>query len=890
MAFKIAVVMPAYNVGKYISEALDSLIKQSLAFKDNIQVIIVNDKSQDNTREIAETYQEKYPNNITVINNEENRGPAYSRNVGLKHVDAEFVNFLDSDDYISKGAFKKAYDFLKANPDVNIVSIPIHFFGVKKGPHTLNYKFEKTQVINLHENPDYIQLSGPSSFFRSSELKFYHFNENLRVSEDPLLINQMLIDNPKIGFIHDEKYFYRRSDDFNSLIATSTHHKSYFTTRVDEYFIKLFDYALKRLQRVPRFIQHVVMYDLQWILEIRFIHLIMSQDEINQLYGKIFYLLSYIDDEVIWAQLSLPVELKEHIILLKHHKRDYLVNKDDYQADLNINTLFIDNFEFLSKNELYISGILTNYKKDTEIEAVINGKVIKTTELNFPHRRNFSLNFDYAYNHDFEVTLPIDGNTTISFKANDKDLTLDYNHPSRLTRTSMYKLSKDYIAIDKTDSIEITDKSASKVISLESKVIRQILKEKKQGWRTGVILRLLYFLTYPYFKGKTMWVFMDIPTASGDNGFFLFEYALEDKDLKDISKYYVFSKTHHVGSNLPEMEYKYMAGSKTDKIKKLLGFESESEEYRQLKKVGKILPHKSIKHRLYMLFADMIITSHPDNTIIYPFWGNYPHLAGLSKSKTVFLQHGVTKDNISHWLNMYDKRIDLIVTVSDKEKESFLDPDYGYDESVIQVLGFPRFDRLQKMEDKKEIVFMPTWRRQYDSFEDEQFRGTNYFRAINEVVSDDEFIAFLNSKGYDFIFKPHRNLMKFLHNFKVSDKIRMGSETSYTDIFNHSSIVISDYSSVVFDFAYLEKPVIYYHPDKDYHFDVDRAYFRYDTMGFGPVCRAKGQLEAEIINIIENGCEMDDTYKKRVADFFKYRDKENSRRVIDAILNISDYY
>ena len=150
LGFKFAVVMPAYNTGDYISKALDSLINQSLDFKKNIQVIIVNDASLDNTREIADAYQRKFPKNITVINNETNRGPAYARNVGLTHVNAEFVNFLDSDDYISKHAFKKAYIFLKDHPEIDIVSIPIFYFGVKKGPHKLNYKFKKTQVIDLN--------------------------------------------------------------------------------------------------------------------------------------------------------------------------------------------------------------------------------------------------------------------------------------------------------------------------------------------------------------------------------------------------------------------------------------------------------------------------------------------------------------------------------------------------------------------------------------------------------------------------------------------------------------------------------------------------------------------------------------------------------------------
>ena len=79
----MAVVIPAYNSAKYIQKALDSIINQSLDFRD-IQIIVVNDASNDSTKSVVEEYIKEYPKNITLINNDENRGPAYSRNVGLK--------------------------------------------------------------------------------------------------------------------------------------------------------------------------------------------------------------------------------------------------------------------------------------------------------------------------------------------------------------------------------------------------------------------------------------------------------------------------------------------------------------------------------------------------------------------------------------------------------------------------------------------------------------------------------------------------------------------------------------------------------------------------------------------------------------------------------------
>ena len=171
--------MAAYNAEKYIKESLDSIIRQSIGFKENIQIIIVNDASEDNTRQVIESYVKKYPNNIKLINNETNKGPAYTRNRGLSEVDGQYVNFLDSDDYISKDTFRKVYDFMENHQNIDLVSIPIHFFGYKRGNHPLNYKFERNGIVNLEENPNDIQLSGASSFIRYSKLESKNFNETI---------------------------------------------------------------------------------------------------------------------------------------------------------------------------------------------------------------------------------------------------------------------------------------------------------------------------------------------------------------------------------------------------------------------------------------------------------------------------------------------------------------------------------------------------------------------------------------------------------------------------------------------------------------------------------------------------------------------------------------
>ena len=327
-----------------------------------------------------------------------------------------------------------------------------------------------------------------------------------------------------------------------------------------------------------------------------------------------------------------------------------------------------------------------------------------------------------------------------------------------------------------------------------------------------------------------------------------------------------------------------------EKLKRLVGLTKGDENFMKVREIGKVIPYRSVKHRMYVLFAEFIITSHPDNTVIYPFWGNYKHLSGLARSKTVFLQHGVTKDNVSEWLNDYDKPLAMISCVSEREKESFKNPEYGYDSEIVKVLGFPRFDRLEN-NSRKEIVLMPSWRRQLDQLSAAEFVKSDFYNNLNALLSNKEFIDWATNEGYTLIFKPHRNLHKFIDTFTKHPSVKFDLNLSnYSETFNNASILVTDYSSVAFDFAYMKKPVIYYQFGQNYHFDVENAYFSYEEDGFGPVCRSQDELRDYILKIIDNNLEMEETYKKRVDDFFKYHDRNNSRRVYEEILKLDNYY
>ena len=106
----VSVIIPVYNVEKYIEDCLNSVINQDL---ESIEIICVNDGSTDNSQEILEKYLNKVKNMKMI--NQENKGLPDARNTGLKYATGKFVYFLDSDDMLKKNSLKDMYEFANCN-------------------------------------------------------------------------------------------------------------------------------------------------------------------------------------------------------------------------------------------------------------------------------------------------------------------------------------------------------------------------------------------------------------------------------------------------------------------------------------------------------------------------------------------------------------------------------------------------------------------------------------------------------------------------------------------------------------------------------------------------------------------------------------------------------
>lgn len=131
---KLSIIVPVYNVEKYLPKCLESLIKQTL--KD-IEIICVNDGSMDNSLAILKEFASK-DSRIKIIDNQ-HQGVAKTRNTGIEQSTGEYIGFVDSDDYIDIDFFEKLYNSAtKSNSDIAIASILKHkkFFNIYNAKYT----------------------------------------------------------------------------------------------------------------------------------------------------------------------------------------------------------------------------------------------------------------------------------------------------------------------------------------------------------------------------------------------------------------------------------------------------------------------------------------------------------------------------------------------------------------------------------------------------------------------------------------------------------------------------------------------------------------------------------------------------------------------------------
>lgn len=359
--------------------------------------------------------------------------------------------------------------------------------------------------------------------------------------------------------------------------------------------------------------------------------------------------------------------------------------------------------------------------------------------------------------------------------------------------------------------------------------------------------RIMFFLALfkivAFFIKPSHWVICERGTEARDNGYSFYKYMKEKHPEQKI--FYLITK--------------------------------DSSDFYKVKDDAVIF--NSIKSFWVIASAQKIISAHYAAVLPLPLATKIFYLFRLY-NKFYFLQHGVIKDDLKS-LYADIAPMKLFVCGAKPEYDDIVSK-YGHPAGVVRYTGLARFDYLHDIKPKKQILVMPTWRTYIRNKDD--FINSSYYSYWQELLCDRDLSKELCKHNIELVFYVHYEMQKYTGVFKTASKniiIAKKENCDIQDLLKESALLITDYSSVFFDFAYMKKPIIYYHFDK-YHYA--KGYFDYKTMGFGKVCTQHKKLIEEITISIKNDFIMEEPYIKRTEDFFPLYDTNNCNRIYKAIL------
>lgn len=359
-------------------------------------------------------------------------------------------------------------------------------------------------------------------------------------------------------------------------------------------------------------------------------------------------------------------------------------------------------------------------------------------------------------------------------------------------------------------------------------------------------------------RHKDLWVICDYELEARDNPYWLFKYIREEH---------------------PEQEIVYAINYK-------------SPDYQRVAELGKTVPYGSLKHWVYYLAASKNISSQkggkPNAAVCYIL-----EVYGIWKNTRIFLQHGIIKDDLSY---LYYKNTKMRMFVCSVPREyEFVRDTYGYPKGYVQMLGLCRYDNLFPSESKEKILLvMPTWRKwiahtvsdSVESFDD--FNETDFAKSWKRFLADPALQQLLHRENMKLVFYLHRNMQKYADYFMALSEqatIAVWPEYDCQQLLKEAKCLVTDYSSVAMDFAYMRKPVLYY------QFDYERfrkghmglGYYDYQEDGFGPICEDSETLLSSLNEIVQRDYHMDEMYVQRCDEFFFFNDRDYCKRNYEAI-------
>lgn len=230
---KVSVIVPIYNVEKYLSKCLDSIVNQTLR---DIEIICINDGSTDNSLKILKEYS-KRDNRIKIIN-KDNAGLSAARNSGMEIASGKYIGFIDSDDWIDLDFFEKLYNSAtKYDADIAVASI----IRWRKYNQKYRIKYEDKIYQSLEEKISACDIPRIcyvwNKLYKSEILKNKYFTQNVYF-EDIIWLPEIIKSSNKLITVSNTNYYYRANN--NSIVKKTSKKKQKDNYNAKKIMVKFF--------------------------------------------------------------------------------------------------------------------------------------------------------------------------------------------------------------------------------------------------------------------------------------------------------------------------------------------------------------------------------------------------------------------------------------------------------------------------------------------------------------------------------------------------------------------------------------------------------------------------------------------------------------------------
>ncbi len=870
--YRVSLIVPIYNMEKYLKTCFDSILHQSIDYRD-VEVLMIDDGSKDHSLDIMKQYSRKYANFKTFT--KENEGLSKTRNFGIKHATGKYIMYLDPDDYFGKDTIRNVCDFFDNHYDeVDVVTykiIPIRN-GVEQKLHFRYEILDETGIYDLKElNNSFICHTNVNTCVKNKFADNVLFSEVKGFRHEDQKYNiDTLREKEKIGYCEDAEYYYIRQS--NSITGTVFHAYYIFETTMKFWEAEFSKYS----DHVPYYIQALFFSDINWKMRSNILlpYHYEGEEYVNAC-NRIISLLKKCDNEII---INHPNVKKEHVLFwLKKKEPD---NLSVLFKDTGIDVICGDDvvtsekkialtLEYLriKNNVVSIHGILkplyTSVKKDVQLKLIGNdGEYIlpikmRTSALSMFKTHEVTNDF-YFFKLDIEIDKVKNFKFVVDAGGNEYSTDIHYSNriPFRHNKNGLFVRNSTEVRYGKKKNLfefkTLTDlERKRRSVGLFRRTAKNDVSFAVQQLRLSAKKR----------QSPEIWLYYDCRGYARDNGYFQFEHDVKKND--GVQRYYILNDDNFA------------------KAKK--SFPKEIQ--------GRVIKFGSAKHTKLFLLAKYIITAFAERENLLPLtmkeFKKYSQI--LDFPEVIYLQHGILHAHVP-WKYSIDRiKIDKEVISSTYEKNNLI-RNYGFSEDELIPAGMPRYDYVNHTQQpKKKILFAPTWRnylvkRNGDEWEysEEKFKKSKFYKSLLEFLNDDRLDSALKAYGYSLDFKLHPIFRGYSDCFHPKSE-RVNVVTNDINIADYE-IFITDFSSFVFDFVYLNRKVIYFIPDYDFFMSGMNGYSELDLPvedGFGPFVQDAESAVNTLVKTLEG--EASPIYNNKLEEFFLFKDNHQRDRIYNAL-------